>query len=148
MAEEEKPSGSKLVGIAGGGGVGAFLIKFAVLVSDPFMRDLYLSSVPFFSLILGHIFTFLSAVVSVDASATQTMFRLKFLKWKLYWGMKNLKASPQIRELARQRYDVIIGIEMGVYSITSLSELMQPAPAIIPTSPPTPPPTPPTPPTT
>lgn len=117
MADENKSGGKRAIGIAGGGGVGAFLTQLAPLIIDETKRNIYIAAVPFFSLIIGEIFTFLAKLVSLDADKIRLMIRLKFLKFKLWRGKNDLSISPELRELADQRYNIIKGIEMGVYDI-------------------------------
>ncbi|ENG4184580.1 hypothetical protein [Providencia sp. PROV020] len=115
MVDDFKKDGNKAVGIAGGSGVGAILIQLAEMVNSDY-RNIYIACVPFIAVLLSEFFTFITALVSLDPKMLRIKIRLKIIKWKLYWGMRK-DIKPELKELARQRYDTIIGIEMGVYSL-------------------------------
>jgi len=117
MAEDSKVEGSRAVGIAGGSGVGMFLTQLAPLIIDETKRNIYIAAIPFFALLLGEIFTFLTKLVSLDADKIRVRIRLKFLKFKLWRGKTDKSVSAELRALAEKRYNIIKGIEMGVYDI-------------------------------
>ncbi len=120
MAEEsdaKAQSGSRAIGMAGGGGFGVFLTQLAPMFADETYRNIYLAAIPFFSVLLAEVFTFITKLVSLDANRIRLICRLKVLKLKLYFGKDNLKISSELRAIAQQRYDIIKGIEMGIYSI-------------------------------
>ena len=140
MAEDSKAGGSRAVGIAGGGGVGMFLTQLAPLIMDETKRNIYIAAIPFFALLLGEIFTFLTKLVSLDADKIRLRIRLKFLKFKLWRGKSDKSVSSELRALAQQRYDIIKGIEMGVYDIDMyFQQATAPAPSLAPRQPEQPP---------
>ncbi|MCA6962280.1 MULTISPECIES: hypothetical protein [Pectobacterium] len=129
MADEDKKEGNRAVGVLGGGGMGAFILQFAPMFDDPVTKDIFVAAVPFISVFLSEFFTFVTAVFSLDAQSVRLRFRLKMLKWKLYWGKKNKSVSQEIRDLAQKRYDVIVAFEMGVYSLEYLNHMLAHPPA-------------------
>ncbi|MEO3344534.1 hypothetical protein [Enterobacter cloacae] len=136
MAEDSKLGGSRAVGIAGGGGVGMFLTQLAPLIVDETKRNIYIAAIPFFALILGEIFTFLTKLVSLDAEKIRVRIRLKFLKFKLWRGKNDQSVSQELRDLAEKRYNIIKGIEMGVYDIdTYFQQAAVPTPSVAPVQP-------------
>ncbi|EAO1993158.1 hypothetical protein E0G79_25930 [Salmonella enterica] len=140
MAEDSKVNGSRAVGIAGGGGVGMFLTQLAPLIVDETKRNIYIAAIPFFALLLGEIFTFLTKLVSLDADKIRVRIRLKFLKFKLWRGKSDMSVSEELRTLAKKRYDIIKGIEMGVYDIDMyFQQVSTPAPELVSTKPEQPP---------
>ncbi|MHA0982408.1 hypothetical protein ACR9GO_07230 [Kosakonia cowanii] len=148
MADEEKKEGNRAVGALGGGGLGAFILHFAPMFKDQTNREIFIAAVPFISVGLSELFTFFTALVSLDAQSVKLRIRLKFLKWRLYFAKNNMSVSQEIRELAQSRYDVIVAFEMGVYNLDYLQQtLAQPPtgttpttdPAIAPPPPPPPP---------
>ncbi|MGC0794321.1 hypothetical protein WKG85_03305 [Pantoea agglomerans] len=128
MADEEKDvekkEGNRAVGVLGGGGLGTFILHFAPMFKDETNREIFIAAVPFISVFLSEIFTFFSALVSLDAQSVRLRLRLKFLKWRLYWAKKNTSVSQEIRDLAQRRYDVIVAFEMGVYNLDYLKEVL------------------------
>ncbi|EBG0543872.1 hypothetical protein FIG92_17470 [Salmonella enterica subsp. enterica] len=140
MAEDSKVNGSRAVGIAGGGGVGMFLTQLAPLIVDETKRNIYIAAIPFFALLLGEIFTFLTKLVSLDADKIRVRIRLKFLKFKLWRGKSDMSVSEELRTLAKKRYDIIKGIEMGVYDIDMyFQQVSTPVPELVSTKPEQPP---------
>ncbi|EOE5507780.1 hypothetical protein ACKJUJ_003177 [Cronobacter sakazakii] len=132
MADEEKKEGSRAVGVLGGGGLGTFILHFAPMFKNETYREIFIAAVPFISVVLSEIFTFFSALVSLDAQSVRLRIRLKFLKWRLYWAKKNKSVSSEIRDLAQRRYDVIVAFEMGVYTLGYLKEVLDQSPTAIP----------------
>ncbi|WP_052059351.1 hypothetical protein [Pantoea rwandensis] len=154
MADEEKKEGNRAVGVLGGGGLGTFILHFAPMFKDEAKREIFIAAVPFISVLLSEIFTFITALVSLDAQSVRLRIRLKFLKWRLYWGKKNKSVSQDIRDIAQRRYDVIVAFEMGVYTLEYLIQILAqpPTDTTLTTNPTTnpvvAPPPPPSPPTT
>ncbi|WP_210517592.1 hypothetical protein [Pantoea ananatis] len=132
MADEEKKEGNRTVGVLGGGGLGTFILHFAPMFKDPDNREIFIAAVPFISVLLSEIFTFITALVSLDAKSVRLRIRLKFLKWRLYWTRKNRAVSQEIRDLAQSRYDVIVAFEMGVYNLDYLTQTLAKPPTATP----------------
>ncbi|MDC9591689.1 hypothetical protein PSI23_21005 [Xenorhabdus sp. XENO-10] len=130
MAETKNKKSSRLVGITGGGGLGTILIQMAGMINDPTMKNIYLSAVPFFSLLLGGIFTFIAETCSLDANYIRKRIELKFTKWVLRRGIKTAP-TDDLRSLAEQRYNIILGIEIGVYNIDDYLKTATPPPIVI-----------------
>ena len=117
-----------------------FLTQLAPLIVDETKRNIYIAAIPFFALLLGEIFTFLTKLVSLDADKIRVRIRLKFLKFKLWRGKSDMSVSEELRTLAEKRYNIIKGIEMGVYDIDMyFQQVAAPAPDLAPTQPEQPP---------
>ncbi|MBD8116848.1 hypothetical protein IFR07_08050 [Pantoea agglomerans] len=124
MPEEKKTSG-KAVGVTGGGGVGLFLIKLAGFVSDPTLKDLFIASIPMISILLSEVFTFAWTIYAIDPQEVRLKRRLKELK-KQAEAVLNATSPPvsqDMRNKAQDRYDVICGIEMGIYPLSVINTL-------------------------
>ena len=124
MPEQKKTSG-KAVGVTGGGGVGLFLIKLASFITDPTWKDLYIASIPMVSILLSEVFTFAWTIYAVDPQEIKLKRRLKALKnqAEAVLNAPSSPVSPEMREKAQARYDVICGIEMGIYPLSIVNTL-------------------------
>lgn len=124
MPEQKKTSG-KAVGVTGGGGVGLFLIKLASFITDPTWKDLYIASIPMVSILLSEVFTFAWTIYAVDPQEIKLKRRLKALKKQAeaVLNAPSSPVSPEMREKAQARYDVICGIEMGIYPLSIVNTL-------------------------
>ena len=120
-----KKTSGKAVGVTGGGGVGLFLIKLASFITDPTWKDLYIASIPMVSILLSEVFTFAWTIYAVDPQEIKLKRRLKALKKQAeaVLNAPSSPVSPEMREKAQARYDVICGIEMGIYPLSIVNTL-------------------------
>ncbi|MBO1109402.1 hypothetical protein [Plesiomonas shigelloides] len=118
---DDKKGGGKALGITGGGGAGVFLLKFAGLISDPTLRDLYISAIPIVSVLLSEVFTLAWVIYGFDPKELRVKRRLKKLKRQAEAVLKSdPPVSQDIKEKAQARYDVICQIEMGILPFSVL----------------------------
>ncbi|CAI2535564.1 Uncharacterised protein [Serratia liquefaciens] len=124
MSEQKKTSG-KAVGVTGGGGVGLFLIKLAVFIKDETWRELYIAAIPLVSILLGEAFTFAWTIYAIDPQEVRLRRRLKCLKKQVKSVLDDTESpiSQEMRDKAQARYDVICGIEMGLYPLSIVDTL-------------------------
>lgn len=77
------------------------------------------------SILLSEVFTFAWTIYAVDPQEIKLKRRLKALK-KQAEAVLNAPSppvSPEMREKAQARYDVICGIEMGIYPLSIVNTL-------------------------
>ncbi|EJD6367744.1 hypothetical protein M0H72_RS02695 [Providencia rettgeri] len=115
--EQNKSTGGKAIGIAGGGGAGAIIIQLIEVIGvNPEYKNIYIALVPAISVILSEFFSFIVVLISLDPNKLRFRIWLKITKWRLWWGMRK-KISPELKELAESRYNICVGIEMGIYKM-------------------------------
>jgi len=123
MPEQKKTSG-KAVGVTGGGGVGLFLIKLSGFIADPVWKDLYIAAIPLVSILLSEAFTFAWTIYAIDPQEIRLKRRLKALKKQTEAVLNSTSPmSTEMREKAQERYDVMCGIEMGIYPLSIIDSL-------------------------
>ncbi|EMJ7518895.1 hypothetical protein RGL88_000377 [Providencia rettgeri] len=115
--EQNKSTGGKAIGIAGGGGAGAIIIQLIEVIGvNPEYKNIYIALVPAISVILSEFFSFIVILISLDPNKLRFRIWLKITKWRLWCGMRK-KISPELKELAESRYNICVGIEMGIYKM-------------------------------
>ncbi|WP_272515454.1 hypothetical protein [Providencia sp. PROV214] len=115
--EQNKSTGGKAIGIAGGGGAGAIIIQLIEVIGvNPEYKNIYIALVPAISVILSEFFSFIVILISLDPNKLRFRIWLKITKWRLWWGMRK-KISTELKELAESRYNICVGIEMGIYKM-------------------------------
>ncbi|MEQ5327020.1 hypothetical protein [Proteus sp. fly-1008] len=112
--EQNKGTGSKAVGIAGGGGAGAILMHLADMINADY-RNLYIAVVPVIAVMLSELFTFISALVSLEPQRLRFNIWLFFNKRRLKKAINNGNLPPELLEQAEIRYGICMGIEAGIY---------------------------------
>ncbi|MEN4168421.1 hypothetical protein [Serratia marcescens] len=117
---EQKAGSGKAVALTGGGGIGIFLIKLCALIQDPTYRDVCIASVPVVSVLLTELFSFTWVIYALDPKQIRLQRELKRIKKQVQESLSDENLSAEMREKAQARYDVIKGIEMGIYPITFL----------------------------
>ncbi|MEX9929495.1 hypothetical protein AB7W91_21040 [Providencia rettgeri] len=112
--DQNKGAGSKAVGMAGGGGAGVFLMQLADMINADY-RNLYIATVPIIAVMLSELFTFISALVSLEPQKLRFNIWLFFNKRRLKKAIDSGKLPPQLLKQAEARYGVCIGINAGIY---------------------------------
>ena len=78
------------------------------------------------SILLSEVFTFAWTIYAVDPQEIKLKRRLKALKKQaeaVFLNAPSSPVSPEMREKAQARYDVICGIEMGIYPLSIVNTL-------------------------
>ncbi|WP_338860073.1 hypothetical protein [Xenorhabdus griffiniae] len=124
MSEQKKAS-SKLLSVAGGGGIGMFLMKLPLFSSNPVLRDAYMAAVPLISIALSELFSFAWTIFAIDPHEVRLRRKLRHIKVQLKSNLddESNSMSPDMRLKAQKRYDTICGIEMGIYPLSIISDL-------------------------
>ncbi|EOV8087978.1 hypothetical protein ACOMXT_001789 [Providencia rettgeri] len=129
MGNELTGSGNKVIGVAGGGGAGVFLIHLIGLLDiSQDLKNIFIACIPFVSVFLSELFTFITALISLDPQKLRFKLWLKLKKRKLRSGMKDKSICKELRDKAKDRYNICVGIEMGIYKIEDYWKISADAP--------------------
>ncbi|MDC9612324.1 hypothetical protein PSI19_00160 [Xenorhabdus khoisanae] len=116
MSDEQALStGNKAIGVAGGSGAGVFLLQFAEMISADY-RNMYIASVPFVAIILSELFTFVTALITLDPQKLRFKIWLFFNKRRLRRAINGGSLNSEMLAKAQTRYSICVGIDAGLYN--------------------------------